>query len=86
MKYEYMAFSKCFYAFTMKTRKGMIMSRRKYEMMRLLERGRLIPYCLCWYSREIFVGGVGKVVVNLMRTRPELLWSSKLHTNSIHPT
>ena len=35
-------------------------------MMRVLDRGSLMKYCLCKYSGDIFAGVVVEVVVNLM--------------------
>ena len=52
---------------------------RNCGMMRVLERGRLIPYCLCRYSRVLLEGAVIEVMVNLMRKESVILWSYVIH-------
>ena len=55
--------------------KIMIYKTRNCGMMMALEIGRLMPYNLCHYSREIFVGGVRYMLGNLMWTVEDLLRS-----------
>ena len=57
-----------------------------HVIMRVLERGGLMPYCLCWYSREKFSREVGEVVVNLMRKEVDILQLSTPLPISIHHT
>ena len=43
-----------------------MMNMSKSGMIRVLDRGMLMPYCLCQNSIDCFAGAVGEVVVNLM--------------------
>ena len=52
----------------MKMGKGMMMKMSNHSMMRVLELWGLMYYFLCWYSRAIFAGVEGEVVVNLICT------------------
>ena len=64
MKHVYMEFCWCFCAITMKMVKGIMIKMSNRGIVRVLERDIFMPYCQCWYSRDIFEGGV---VVALFR-------------------
>ena len=66
--------------------KVMIMKMRNRGISRLLEKGMLMPYHFCLYSRAVFSGVVEEVLVNLMLTEAALPQSSTSPTISSHPT
>ena len=50
----------------MKMEKVVVKKMSNGGIIRLLDRGKLMPYCFHWDSREFSAGELGNVVVNLM--------------------
>ena len=76
MKHGKTIFHQCFCTMTNNIRKGRVTKMRNFGIMTLLDRGRLVSYHLCRYSRVIFAGVVGGVDTNQM-------WKNKLYCSCL---